>query len=74
MRYSPLLLSQIPNRRSEQRRKWDATVPLDIAFFSLEQTGHEGDARRLLTLVRVHILLRVHLLTYAIAFQSRILF
>ncbi|KAI0320909.1 hypothetical protein OF83DRAFT_1081301 [Amylostereum chailletii] len=54
VRYSPLLLSQIPPTRSDNGAKWDANVPLEIAFFCLEQ---EADVRkdmgfRLLSLVR----------------------
>ncbi|KZV63804.1 hypothetical protein PENSPDRAFT_757684 [Peniophora sp. CONT] len=49
--YSPLLLTQIPDRRSERGTKWDATVPLDIAFFCVERGDHEEEGQRLLTLL-----------------------
>ncbi|KAI0032475.1 hypothetical protein K488DRAFT_19690, partial [Vararia minispora EC-137] len=35
--FSPLLLAQIPATRSDRGAKWDATVPLDIVSFCLEQ-------------------------------------
>ncbi|VDB92005.1 unnamed protein product [Peniophora sp. CBMAI 1063] len=51
VRYSPLLLTQIPNRLSEQKKKWDATVPLDIAFFCAERGERQDEAQRLFSLL-----------------------
>ncbi|PIL36198.1 hypothetical protein GSI_01859 [Ganoderma sinense ZZ0214-1] len=37
VRYSPLLLRQIPPSRPETAPRWDVRMPLDVAFHALEQ-------------------------------------
>ncbi|KAM5531590.1 hypothetical protein V8D89_014759 [Ganoderma adspersum] len=37
VRYSPLLLRQIPPSRPEMAPRWDVRMPLDVAFHALEQ-------------------------------------
>ncbi|KAI0645721.1 hypothetical protein C8Q79DRAFT_1111447 [Trametes meyenii] len=43
VRYSPLLLSQIPPSRAERSARWDVDIPLDVVFYALQQ---QGEARR----------------------------
>ncbi|KAI0374016.1 hypothetical protein BV20DRAFT_936201 [Pilatotrama ljubarskyi] len=43
VRYSPLLLAQIPPSRAERAARWDVDIPLDVAFYALQQ---ESEARR----------------------------
>ncbi|KAI0630381.1 hypothetical protein C8Q77DRAFT_1137847 [Trametes polyzona] len=43
IRYSPLLLDQIPPSRAERAPRWDVEMPLDVAFYALQQNG---EARR----------------------------
>ncbi|KAI8993001.1 hypothetical protein BD414DRAFT_412392 [Trametes punicea] len=43
VRYSPLLLSQIPPSRVERAARWDVDLPLDIILFALQQ---ESESRR----------------------------
>ncbi|KAI0775740.1 hypothetical protein BD413DRAFT_531139 [Trametes elegans] len=42
-RYSPLLLEQIPPSRAERAPRWDVELPLDVAFYALEQ---DSETRR----------------------------
>ncbi|KAI0823662.1 hypothetical protein BC628DRAFT_1411431 [Trametes gibbosa] len=37
VRYSPLLLDQIPPSRAERTPRWDIDMPLDVAFYALQQ-------------------------------------
>ena len=43
VRYSPLLLRQIPPSRPETAPRWDVRMPLDVAFHALE---HEQELQR----------------------------
>ncbi|KAI0706817.1 hypothetical protein C8T65DRAFT_651560 [Cerioporus squamosus] len=43
VRYSPLLLRQIPPSRAHNMPRWDVEMPLDVAFHALLQ---DGEARR----------------------------
>ncbi|KAI0358469.1 hypothetical protein OH77DRAFT_1420857 [Trametes cingulata] len=43
VRYSPLLLVQIPPSRAERAARWEVDMPLDAAFYALQQNS---EARR----------------------------
>ncbi|CDO77336.1 hypothetical protein BN946_scf184775.g27 [Trametes cinnabarina] len=53
VRYSPLLLKQIPTSRSERGALWDVDVPLDVAFHAMQQSGESRRSLgvRILTLL-----------------------
>ncbi|KAH9858697.1 hypothetical protein C2E23DRAFT_799660 [Lenzites betulinus] len=43
VRYSPLLLDQIPPSRAERTPRWDIDMPLDVVFYALKQ---DSETRR----------------------------
>ncbi|KAI0329420.1 hypothetical protein GY45DRAFT_871961 [Cubamyces sp. BRFM 1775] len=43
IRYSPLLLSQLPPSRPASSPRWDVKLPVDVVFYALEQ---ESESRR----------------------------
>ncbi|KII92900.1 hypothetical protein PLICRDRAFT_37703 [Plicaturopsis crispa FD-325 SS-3] len=54
--YSPLLLSQIPPSRGASSARWEADIPLDIAFYCLKQTDQRKQAlgmRLVITLINL---------------------
>ncbi|KAI9062873.1 hypothetical protein FKP32DRAFT_1572731 [Trametes sanguinea] len=53
VRYSPLLLEQIPATLSDRGARWDVGSPLDVAFYAMEQESESQRSLgiRLLTLL-----------------------
>ncbi|TFK87524.1 hypothetical protein K466DRAFT_586291 [Polyporus arcularius HHB13444] len=56
VRYSPLLLSQIPPSRAHNTPRWDVEMPLDVAFHALLQ---DGEAQRSLGVRLISLLINL---------------
>ncbi|KAJ8487420.1 hypothetical protein ONZ51_g4184 [Trametes cubensis] len=56
IRYSPLLLSQLPPSRPASSPRWDVKLPVDVVFYALEQ---ESESRRSLGVRLLNLLVNL---------------